>query len=231
MKMDIPNYIKRLVDEFPIKVNTNTTPQEPAAEDLFAIGNGAKLDDKMAKILHIWVAKALFAYKRARPDIHTVVTVLCTHVKRPNQNDWKKLIHLMQYINGTRNEMQNESSIPIHHYQKGCYLVWDLVWGGHSENKKGIRAKTVGGDDNQTVRSNYGPTRDCSESLKTERGSFIGAATWALRGKGVTFSAEDLFQHFLIHETLEVEWMKKMRLRTKILKPTKYRVLSLDARN
>jgi hypothetical protein len=53
----------------------------------------------------LWVAKALFACKRARPDIHVAMTLLCTRVKSPNESDWKKLIRLLQYVNGTRDDV------------------------------------------------------------------------------------------------------------------------------
>ena len=101
--VSMTDYIERLVDEFPVKI-TNTAPT-PAAEDLFAEGKGAKLDPERAKTLHTWAAKALFACKRARPDIHVATTLLCTRVRSPNESDWKKLIRLMEYLNGTRKDV------------------------------------------------------------------------------------------------------------------------------
>ena len=47
-------------------------------------------------------AKALFLAKRARPDIQTAVSFLCTRVKRPDEDDYKKLGRLMKYLQGTR---------------------------------------------------------------------------------------------------------------------------------
>jgi hypothetical protein len=101
--VSMADYIKRLVDEFPVKI-TKTAPT-PAAEDLFAEGKGPKLDKKQSETLHTWVAKALFACKRARPDIHTATTLLCTRVRAPNQDDWKKLIRLLEYLNGSREDV------------------------------------------------------------------------------------------------------------------------------
>jgi hypothetical protein len=72
---------------------------------LFAEGKGPLLDAERAKIFHTWVSKALFACKRARPNIHVAVTLLCTREKSPNKSDWKKLIRLLQYVNGTRNDV------------------------------------------------------------------------------------------------------------------------------
>jgi Reverse transcriptase (RNA-dependent DNA polymerase) len=101
--ISMTDYIKRLVDEFPEKIN-GTAPT-PAAEDLFAEGKGAKLDPAKSKTLHTWVAKALFACKRARPDIHVATTLLCTRVKSPNQDDWNKLIRMLEFLNGTRDDV------------------------------------------------------------------------------------------------------------------------------
>jgi hypothetical protein len=103
VEISMVDYINRLVDEFPVKI-TKTAPT-PAADDLFAEGKGAKLDSKLGKILHTWAAKALFACKRARPDIHTAVTLLCTRVKSPNQSDWKKLVRMLEYLHGTRDDI------------------------------------------------------------------------------------------------------------------------------
>ena len=39
--------------------------------------------------------------KRARPDTHTVVATLCTRVKGPTEDDWKKLLLLMKFLKST----------------------------------------------------------------------------------------------------------------------------------
>jgi hypothetical protein len=101
--VSMADYMKKLVDEFPIPITK--TAHSPAGENLFAEGKGQPLDAERAKIFHTWVAKALFACKRARPDIHVAVTLLCTRVKSPNESNWKKLIRLLQYVNGTRNDV------------------------------------------------------------------------------------------------------------------------------
>jgi hypothetical protein len=51
---------------------------------------------------HNLVAKTLYATKRARPDTCTSIAFLTTRVRAPDKDDWKKLIHLMRYIRGTR---------------------------------------------------------------------------------------------------------------------------------
>jgi hypothetical protein len=91
-----------MVDDFPVKIE-GTAPT-PAAEDLFAEGSSEKLIKHDAENFHTFVAKGLFACKRARPDIHTTIAALCTRVKSPNQDDWKKLNRLLKYLNGTRED-------------------------------------------------------------------------------------------------------------------------------
>jgi len=95
-------YMSAMVDEFSGKLRPTDTKRTPAAEDLFEIGESRKLDKKRADEFHRIVAKGLFACKRARPDIHTAIAVLCTRVAAPNEDDWDKLMRLLKYINGTR---------------------------------------------------------------------------------------------------------------------------------
>ena len=85
-----------------MEFKTEDTALTPAGNDLFEIGKGNKLDKKGAECFHQTVARALFISKRARPDIQPTVAVLATRVKSPNASDWKKLIRLLKYLNGTR---------------------------------------------------------------------------------------------------------------------------------
>jgi len=59
------------------------------------------LSKKDADSFHTIVATALYASQRTRPDIQTATSSLCTRVRGPNQHDWKKLAHLMMYIQAT----------------------------------------------------------------------------------------------------------------------------------
>jgi hypothetical protein len=51
---------------------------------------------------HNIVAKTLYVTKRARPDSCTPIAFLTTRVRQPDKDDWKKMVHLMRYIRGTR---------------------------------------------------------------------------------------------------------------------------------
>ena len=95
------DYIKSMIASFPSKIEgTSTTP---AADHLFKVNeNGIKLDEERAQIFHNIVAKGLFVCKRARGDIMTTIAFLCTRVQQPDEDDWKKLVHLLKYLNGTK---------------------------------------------------------------------------------------------------------------------------------
>ena len=61
----------------------------PATENVFKVDDSNDLDKKHAKEFHIFVAKGLFMYCHARPDIHLAIVALTTRVKKPNESDWK----------------------------------------------------------------------------------------------------------------------------------------------
>jgi hypothetical protein len=102
VKISMVDYMEKVVDEFPIPIKGKK--QSPAPEDLYAIGSGKTLDKKRQEIFHTWVAKMLFACKRARMDILEATALLCTRVKEPNEDDWRKLLHLLEYVNGSRKD-------------------------------------------------------------------------------------------------------------------------------
>ena len=54
------------------------------------------------QLFHTMTAKALFLCKRARPDIMTTVAFLTMRVQKPDEDDWKKLTRMIQYLNGTK---------------------------------------------------------------------------------------------------------------------------------
>ena len=62
---------------------------------------------KRAEIFHTFVAKALFACKRSCCDLQVAVAMLCTRVKSPTEEDWKKLLRMLQYIKCSLNDVLN----------------------------------------------------------------------------------------------------------------------------
>ena len=50
---------------------------------------------------HHIVAKALYLVKRARPDALLAIAFLTTRARAPDEDDWKKLEHLIEYFCAT----------------------------------------------------------------------------------------------------------------------------------
>ena len=53
------------------------------------------------EIFHRITAKLLFVSRRGRPDIQLTIAFLCTRTTKSDEDDWKKLKRLMQYLNAT----------------------------------------------------------------------------------------------------------------------------------
>ena len=79
------------------------TKSSAAPKDLFIVNEDCeKLPKDKVEKFHSIVAKVLFATKRARPDTATAVSYLTTRLREPDQDDWKKRVHLMKYVRGTK---------------------------------------------------------------------------------------------------------------------------------
>ena len=92
--VDMRDYVKNMLEEFPVKFH-NKKIQAVGGIDLFKEDTLKKLDEHHCEIFHQTVAKALFLCKQARPDIQTVVAVLCSRVRAPGRSDWSKMVRLM----------------------------------------------------------------------------------------------------------------------------------------
>ena len=112
--IDMVDYINDMVDDFSVNFKKNETTTSPATENVFKVDDSNDLDKKRAKEFHTFVAKGLFVCWRARPDIHLAIAALTTRVKKPNESDWKKLIHLLKYCNGTQDNKLTISIDNLH---------------------------------------------------------------------------------------------------------------------
>ncbi len=102
VKFIMTDYVKGMLDGLPSDMDGEAAT--PAANHLFEVNpDPTLLDEKTADMFHHNVAKLLFLCKRARPDIQTAVAFLCTRVKAPDSDDYKKLARVMRYLRGTAN--------------------------------------------------------------------------------------------------------------------------------
>jgi hypothetical protein len=93
----IQGVLDKLPDDMMIGESTS-----PASNYLFEINDKCeKLCPEVADMFHHNTAKLLFLCKRARPNILPAVTFLCTRVKGPDTDDYKKLTRVMKYLRST----------------------------------------------------------------------------------------------------------------------------------
>ena len=96
------DYVENMLRDAPEDMRGESAT--PAGSHLFQVNEDAtKLDEEKAQVFHHIVAKSLFLCKRARPDVQTPVAFLCTRVKQPDEDDYKKLKRMIQYLRLTRN--------------------------------------------------------------------------------------------------------------------------------
>jgi hypothetical protein len=87
----------------------------PAANHLFDVDeDSSRGSEEKAQFFHTYVAKSLFLCKRARPDLQTAVAFLCTRVKSCNEDDYKKLTRMLQFIRATKDDFLTLSAISLH---------------------------------------------------------------------------------------------------------------------
>ena len=94
-------YICEVIEDFSKFDPGSKTARTPAADHLFKVRDYAKpISEKLAQTFHAFISKSLFATKRARPDIATAVSFLTIRVIEPDEDDWKKLVRMIRYLNG-----------------------------------------------------------------------------------------------------------------------------------
>ena len=90
------------LDNFPEEITGRV--ETPAATHIFEVRSGKEqvmLDEPHAQAFQHFVAQLLFTSKRCRKDIQTEMTFLTTRVRATDEDDWKKLRRLLQYVNFT----------------------------------------------------------------------------------------------------------------------------------
>ena len=101
VKISMYEYVKKIVEESPDDMKG--IAKTPASGHLFNTNlDCEKLPEKTAQLFHHITAKLLYLCRRTRQDIQTAVAFLCTMVKSPDIDDYKKLARVIQYLRGTQ---------------------------------------------------------------------------------------------------------------------------------
>jgi hypothetical protein len=94
-------YVNKMLTELPSDMNGIS--KIPSTGHLFNINpDTTKLPVDRAQLFHHLMAKLIYLCRCTSQDIQTAVAFLCTRVKEPDKDDYKKLAKVMQYIRCTR---------------------------------------------------------------------------------------------------------------------------------
>ena len=104
VQVSMEDYLPGVIDDFPEEIRKSAAT--PAAPCRFQTRDKddpkrVRLDKFRAQAFHHAVAQLLFGSVRCRKDTQTDVAFLTTRVRDPDEDDWKKLKRLLQYIQGT----------------------------------------------------------------------------------------------------------------------------------
>ena len=102
VRVSMEKYLRGIIDDFPEEIRG--IARTPASEHLFKVREDNKeilLSKTKARAFHHSVAQLLFSSMRCRKDTQTAVAFLTTRVRAPDEDDWKKLMQLLQYIRCT----------------------------------------------------------------------------------------------------------------------------------
>ena len=124
-KIDMREYVCETYKMFPEDLGGWVST--PAAEHLREINEEAeKLEPVKKQIFHTITARSLFCGKRARPDLQPTIAYLCTRVREPDVDDWKKLRRLMKFMEQTKDDVLTLSMDDmrlVKWYVDGSYAV------------------------------------------------------------------------------------------------------------
>ena len=107
------DYVQKLTNKLGVK------PTAAPKQYLFKTNDDEveRLEKDKADKFHTLTTIVLYLGQRAGPDLQLAVSFLCTRVKNPDVHDWKKLTHLMKYLQGTA----------------FCPMIFGIVQGGNSK--------------------------------------------------------------------------------------------------
>ena len=91
------SYLEEAVEMFPDELTKDIT--SPAVEYIFDVNHECqKLPETKRELFHKIVAKLLYVTWKGRPDILVAISFLTLRVRCADNNDWKKLTRLLNYI-------------------------------------------------------------------------------------------------------------------------------------
>ena len=108
------------------------TAVNPAKSKLFSINyESPRLTGNKKETFHSVTAKVLRISQQSRPDLNTAVSFLCTRVKEPMEEDWRKVRRVICYLKATKNDkrIMMDDLWSLRTWIDGSYAVHDNMRG------------------------------------------------------------------------------------------------------
>ncbi len=100
LTVDMVDYTKTVIAGMPDEMKGKA--KTPAGSHLFTVNdNPVLLDNGRKETFHRMVMQLLYLSQRGRPDIRTAISFLCKRTSIPDEDDWRKLVRVMRYLQKT----------------------------------------------------------------------------------------------------------------------------------
>ena len=102
VQINMEHYIDMMLQDAPEEMKGVATT--PAASYLFKVNDKDPqyLGTKKKKVFVHLMMQGLYLSQMGHPDIRTAIAFLCSRLRSPDEDDYKKLTRMMQYLYGTK---------------------------------------------------------------------------------------------------------------------------------
>jgi hypothetical protein len=123
LQVDMSVYTNSILQDYSV----DTTAATPAENFLFTQrADSPLLDSEHKASFHSGVMRLMFLAKRVRIDILTAVVYLSSRVQCASEDDWKKFLRVLKYLNGTKTlklTLSADTILSLHAYIDASFAV------------------------------------------------------------------------------------------------------------
>ena len=195
IEIEMKDQINEAIEWYGEKINEK--PATPANKNLFSTTKKSKeLNSEKSDIFHSVTAKLLYIAKRARLDIETTVSYLCTRVSRSTEDDWLKLRRVLGFLQSTINDVRiigADSLQNLFTFIDAAYGVHDIDMRSHTG---GAMSMGIGTIHNRSTKQKLN-TKSSTEAEVVGTSEYMPYNVWMrnfLEAQGYALNDNVLFQ-------------------------------------